>query len=142
MKSAKMMIAMGLVGLVTFICACSQEKDYSKNFSTINDAPVGAYDVVKYENGVFTSIGWSADKEDGAPLKKVLIYVDGKVAGEAKFTIERPDVVNVFSNDRWLKSGWQLSVEIPLDKGTHSSMALSYDSKEALRVYMKDFTVD
>jgi hypothetical protein len=142
MKQKLKTVTVGLFGSLILIVACSGEKDYGKNFERANDAPVGFYDMAKYEKGVFTAIGWSADKEDGAPLKRVLIYVDGKAAGEAKFIHDRPDVVNVFKNDRWLKSGWQLSAEIPLDKGVHSSMALSYDSKEALRVYMKDFTVE
>jgi hypothetical protein len=142
MKSAARVIAIGLIGSVIFISACSRDKDYSKNFSTPNDAPVSSYDVAKYENGVFTGIGWSADKEDGAPLKMVLVYVDGKAVGEAKFILDRPDVVSVFKNDRWLKSGWQVSTKIPLDKGLHSSMALSYDSKDALRVFGKDFMVE
>jgi hypothetical protein len=142
MKNAARIIAIALIGSALYIGACSQEKDYSKNFSKPNDAPVGFYDSAKYENGLFTAVGWSADKEDGAPLKMVLVYVDGKVVGEAKFIHDRPDVASVFKNDHWLKSGWQISAEIPLDKGLHSSMALSYDSKEALRVYMKDFTVE
>ena len=141
MKSIARMIAIGLIGSVIFIAACSQEKDYSKNFTTPNDAPLGSYDVAKYEKGVFTGIGWSADKEDGVSLKKVLVYIDGKEAGEAKFIVNRPDVVGVFKNDRWLKCGWQVSAQIPLSKGPHISMALSYDSKDALLVATKEFTV-
>ena len=142
MKSIARMIAIGLVGSVIFISACSQEKDYSENFTTPNDAPLGSYDMAKYEDGVFRGIGWSADKEDGVSLKKVLVYVDGKAAGEAKFIHNRPDVVAVFKNDRWLKSGWQVSAKIPLNKGPHTSMALSYDSKDTLLVTTKEFKVE
>ena len=142
MKSIARMIVIGLMGSVIFISACSQEKDYSKNFATPNDAPLGSYDVAKYEKGVFTGIGWSADKEDGVSLKKVLVYIDGKAAGEAKFLINRPDVVGIFKNDLWLKSGWQISAEIPLNKGPHTSMALSYDGKDALLVVTKEFKVE
>jgi hypothetical protein len=142
MRSIARMIVIGLIGSVIFISACSQEKDYSKNFTAPNDAPLGSYDAVKYENGVFTGIGWSADKEDGVSLKKVMVYVDGKAAGEAKFLINRPDVVGVFKNDIWLKSGWKISVTIPLNKGPHTSMALSYDSKGALLVATKEFKVE
>lgn len=142
MKSIARMIAIGLIGSVIFISACSQEKDYSKNFTAPNEAPLGSYDVAKYENGVFTGIGWSADKEDGVSLKKVLVYVDGKAAGEAKFLINRPDVVGVFKNDLWLKSGWKISATIPLNKGPHTAMALSYDSKDALLVVTKEFKVE
>lgn len=142
MKSIARIIAIGLMGYVIFISACSQETDYSKNFDAPNNAPLGSYDVAKYENGVFTGIGWSADKEDGVSLKKVLVYVDGKAAGEAKFLINRPDVVGVFKNDLWLKSGWQISAMIPLNKGPHTSMALSYDSEDALLVTTKEFKVE
>ena len=141
MKNIIRMIAMGLMGSVIVISACSQEKDYSENFAVPNDAPVGFYDLAKYENGVFTGIGWSADKEDGVPLKKVLVYVDGKAAGEAKFLINRQDVVDIYKNDQWLKSGWRISVKIPLNKGPHTSMALSYDRKDALVVAKKEFNV-
>ena len=144
MKGIVRLIAIGMMGSLIFISACSQEekKDYSKNFAKINDAPVGFYDVAKYENGVFTGTGWSADKEDGVPLKKVLVYVDGKLAGEAEFLIDRPDVVKTFNNDKWLRSGWTMSVRIPLNKGPHYSMALSYDSKDALRVTTIEFKVE
>jgi hypothetical protein len=141
-KRIARMIAIGLMGSVIFISACSQEKDYSENFAAPNDAPIGNFDVAKYENGVFTGIGWSADKEDGVSLKKVLVYVDGKAVGEAKFLINRPDVVGAFKNDLWLKSGWQVWAKIPLNKGPHTSMALSYDSKEALLVTKKEFKVE
>ncbi len=142
MKSIARMIVIGLIGALMFISACSQEKDYSKNFTTPNDPPLGSYDVAKYEKGVFTGIGWSADKEDGVSLKKVLVYIDGKEAGEAKFVVNRPDVVGVFKNDRWLKCGWQVTAQIPLSKGNHMSMALSYDSKDALLVATKEFKVE
>jgi hypothetical protein len=141
-KSITRMIAIGLIGSMIFIAACSDEKDYSKNFTTPNDPPVGSYDVAKYEKGIFTGIGWSADKEDGVSLKKVMVYIDGKQAGEAKFVVNRPDVVGVFKNDQWLKCGWQVSAQIPLSKGPHTSMALSYDSKDALLVAVKEFNVE
>lgn len=142
MKSIGKMIVIGLIGTIMFMGACTQEKDYSKNFTTPNDVPMGAYDVAKYEKGVFTGIGWSADKEDGVSLKKVMVYIDGKEVGEAKFMVNRPDVVGVFKNDQWLKCGWQVSAKIPLSKGPHISMALSYDSKDALLVAVKEFKVE
>ncbi len=82
MKNAVRILAIGVMSSLFFISACSQ--DYSKNFKTPNEAPKGFFDVAKYENGMFTGVGWSADKEDGAPLKKVMVYVDGKTVGEAK----------------------------------------------------------
>ena len=139
MKSTARILAIGLVSSAMFISACSQ--DYSKNFKTPNEAPKGFYDVAKYENGLFTGVGWSADKEDGAPLKKVMVYVDGKAVGEAKFILDRPDVADAYKDSRWQKSGWQVSARIPLSKGPHTSIAISYDKKEALMVSQKDFII-
>jgi hypothetical protein len=51
-------------------------------------------------------------------------------------------VVGVFKNDLWLNSGWQISAKIPLNKGPHTSIALSYDSKDALLVVTKEFKVE
>jgi hypothetical protein len=140
MKSSARSLTVGLLSSLIFIGACSQ--DYSKNFKTPNEAPKGSYDVARYEKGVFTGIGWSADKEDGAPLKKVIVYVDGKAVGEAKFVIDRSDVADVYKDSRWLKSGWTISETIPLSKGPHTSLAISYDKNEALAVSQKDFTVE
>lgn len=141
MTSAARMIAIGLMVSAIFISACFLEKNYGDNFATPNHAPVGFYDQAKYEKGVFTGIGWSADKEDNVPLKMVLVYVDGKPVGEAKFQMNREDVVNVYKNDRWLKSGWQVSASIPLGQGPHTSLALCFDSKDALLVLNKEFIV-
>lgn len=141
MKCAAGMTAIGLMISAIFISACSIEMNYGDNFTTPNNAPVGFYDQAKYEKGVFTGMGWSADKEDGVPLKMVLVYVDGKAVGEAKFQANRDDVVNAYRNDRWLKSGWQVSASIPLSPGPHTSQALCFDSRDALLVLSKDFTV-
>jgi len=141
-KNIVRIIVVGLIGTIIFIGFFSDDKEYSRNFTVPNDAPLGSYDVAKYEKGVFTGIGWSADKEDGAPLKKVLVYIDGKVLGEAELLLNRPDVVGFFKNDRWLKCGWQISAKIPLNSGPHISMALSYDSKDALLITKKEFVVE
>jgi hypothetical protein len=142
MNYAARILTIGLTGLAISISACSQEKDYAKNFDTPNVAPLCFYDVTTYDKGVFTGIGWAADKEDGAPLKKIIVYVDGKAVGEAKYYADRSDVVTMYKNERWLKSGWRVVEKIPLEKGPHSSMALAYDSNDALKVTVRDFKVE
>ena len=142
MKLAARIIAIGFAGMVMLFSACSGEKDYARNFDTSNVPPLCFYDFAKYEKGGFTAIGWAADKEDGAPLKKIIVYVDGKAVGEAKYYTDRSDVVSMYKNERWLKSGWRVSVKIPLEKGPHTSMALAYDQDEALKVAFKDFKVE
>lgn len=141
MKHISRICACGLIGLVILIGACSRDEVYSKNYNIHNDAPVGDYDLAVYENGIFTCSGWAADKEDGAPIKMVLVYVDGKAVGKARLEIDRQDVAGFFKKDDFLKSGWQLSAKVLLKTGPHRAMALIYDSKDALAVVKRDFTV-
>lgn len=131
MKSKMKSIASGLMVLLVCV-ACS--RDHAANFLKPNEAPVGYYDAAKYEKGVFTAFGWAADNEDGAPVDKVLVYVDGKLVGEAKLGVDRPDVVTALKKDGWMKSGWQISQQIPLQKGLHKTVALGYDKTAALLV--------
>ena len=44
---------------------------------------------------------------------------------------ERPDVAQVLNNPEWLKSGWEIRVEITLPKGPHTVSAYAYDTMEA-----------
>ena len=142
MKFAARIVAIGLAGMAMLFSACSGEKDYARNFDTSNVPPLCFYDAAMYEKGGFTAIGWAADKEDGAPLKKIIVYVDGKAVGEGKYYTDRQDVVGMYKNERWLKSGWRVQAAIPLEKGPHSSMALAYDKDEALKVAVKEFKAE
>jgi hypothetical protein len=117
--------------MLIFTCSCSES--YVKNFKTseVNTLPEGYMDSIEYKEGILFASGWSADKEDGAPLEKILIYVDNKLLGKVtKKGIQRPDVANYSKNPNWLLSGWELRMEISLAKGTHRAFAVSFDKME------------
>ncbi|MFH0788706.1 MAG: hypothetical protein V2B13_13985 [Pseudomonadota bacterium] len=103
----------------------------------------GYLDIVTYEKNHFYATGWAADKEDNAPVKKVMVYLDGKLLGEAELGKEREDVAKVTQNSNWVKSGWVINRKITLDKGAHTVYAVGVN-KHGARVKLtneKNFTV-
>lgn len=96
-----------------------------------NTPPTGFLDGVRYENGFFYASGWAADKEDGSPIKEVQVFVDNKIVGKAKLGIDRPGVATVMKNPKWDRSGWEISVKLPLDKGSHTSYAVAVNKRDA-----------
>lgn len=91
---------------------------------------------VKYENGLFYAWGWAADKEAGAPVEKVIVYIDEKWIGDARLGLDRPWVAKETMNPDWLKSGWEISVPISLEKGIHRVYVLSLNKRgEKLRLH-------
>lgn len=89
----------------------------------------GFLDFLIYENGQCYAEGWAGDKEDGAPVEKVMVFIDDKWIGDAKLGFERPGVAREMINPNWIKSGWELSVSMPLDKGTHRAHAISVNKR-------------
>lgn len=96
----------------------------------------GFLDAVTYENGQLSAVGWAGDKEDGAPVEKVMVFVDDKMIGEARLGIDRQGVADEMKNPNWVKSGWTLSVPMSLDKGIHKVHAVSVNKRgEQLRLH-------
>jgi hypothetical protein len=94
---------------------------------------IGYLDAVKYEKGFFFANGWAADKEEGASVIKVEVYIDKKLVGKATLGLNRPDVPVVMKNPAWGKSGWRFVSKISLKKGIHEAYAMAYDKKNASR---------
>jgi hypothetical protein len=129
---------------MVFVLSCSES--YTKNFKTgdVNRLPEGNVDEMEYKNGVFHARGWSADKEDGAPLNKVLIYIDNKLLGKVtQKALERPDVAKFFNNQNYVPSGWQFTAKVTLSRGKHFAYAVAYDNMEGLtKIQAKEFVVE
>ena len=129
--------------LSSILLGCSDP--YLKNFETVgtNNSPEGALDFCEYKDGVLSAKGWSADKEDNAPVEKVMIYIDNKALGKVtKKGIEREDVVKFYNNPAWIRSGWEIEANVPLTKGKHMAFAVSYDKAEAFsKTAEKEFTI-
>ena len=104
-----------------------------------NTAPFGSVDLaVSATNHASTSIpqyaklfvvGWAADPEDGAPVTKVQVLIDGSVVGNATLGDVRTDVATAFGNAAYTNSGWHFTYNIgSLAVGTHAVTAVAYDS--------------
>jgi hypothetical protein len=106
---------------------------HAENFKTdaVNTLPLGNLETVRYEEGVLWANGWCADAEDGAPVQRVMIYVDNKLLGQAELDRERPDVAKHFNNPKWSKSGWEMKAELPLARRKHTLFAFCYDKRDA-----------
>ena len=62
---------------------------------------------VKITDQVFIG-GWVADAADGAPMKNVVVYIDGVSIGMPKLGIARPDVESYFNIADYLNSGYTM----------------------------------
>jgi hypothetical protein len=123
-----------LLILAVFIFACDKGPIHTENFKTaaVNNLPQCNLDVAQFRDGTLYTAGWATDAEDGVSIKRVMVYVDNKLAGPAKLGYERPDVGTFFKNPNWIKSGWEIKAKLPLTKGKHTIFAVAYDKMEAL----------
>ena len=81
-----------------------------------------------YQTSTFLINGWAADPQDGAPVQQVQISVDGKVVGNAKLGLSRPDVATATGNTAWQNSGWSFQMSAStLATGAHTITATASD---------------
>lgn len=57
-------------------------------------------------------VGWAVDVRMGAPLTKVEVLLNEKVAGIARVGEPRRDVVQTYRRNDYLKSGWKARVDL------------------------------
>jgi hypothetical protein len=87
-----------------------------KHISSLsNPAPTnclqgGIYSVQITKDGSIYIPGWAIDKEFGAPVEEVRIYVGNELSGKAILGIPRKDVENYFKRPDCLNSGWEHSI--------------------------------
>jgi len=110
-----------------------------------NTPPVGYIDNATGsvgQNRTVTASGWAADNEDGAPVAKVSIRLDGTELGVATRGLARPDVANADHRPDWLNSGWSASVNVgAVAPGNHTLTAVAFDSQGAQTVLSGTRTV-
>ena len=76
--------------------------------------------------GILYVWGWAADSGQGAPVDRVIVYVDGTLAGVATLGVERPDVEQHYGRADYSTSGWNfgmLTSKLTLGKHTVTAMA-------------------
>jgi hypothetical protein len=74
--------------------------------------------------GVLYVWGWAADGAKGAPVDRVVVYVDGISAGAAMLGGVRQDVEEQYGRTDYSKSGWDFSMSASkLSPGKHTVTA-------------------
>lgn len=93
------------------------------------DGGAGAGATTVLQGGLISIGGWAADPEDGSPVAKVQVLIDGDVIGDAILGGNRPDVASVFSNPKWANSGWTFVGSVKdASIGSHTLTVAAYDS--------------
>ncbi len=73
--------------------------------------------------------GWAADLQQGAPVSKVQVLIDGTVVGNATLGIARADVAAAYKNPAWTNSGWTFTgLTTTLTIGNHTVTAVATDA--------------
>src|SRR5207237_2287778 len=68
-------------------------------------------------------------QEDGAPVSRVQVRIDGVAVGNATLGFSRPDVASAYGDNRYTNSGWRFSYNVAsLALGTHTVTAVAFDS--------------
>jgi RHS repeat-associated protein len=81
------------------------------------------------QGGIMFAGGWAIDNEDGAPVAKVEVLLDGNVIGLATLGGSRPDVAAAYNRPDFTNSGWNFTGSIGyVAPGTHMINAMAYDS--------------
>jgi hypothetical protein len=98
-------------------------------YAASNTPPTGWMDSATYKNNQILANGWAADKEDGAPVEKVMVYIDDKFVGNARIGLDRKGVATVMKNQKWERSGWDFLKTVKLSKGVHEVYAIAFNKK-------------
>ncbi|MGZ4814870.1 MAG: alkaline phosphatase family protein [Terriglobales bacterium] len=84
------------------------------------------------QNQVLTVQGWAADKIDGAPVSRVVLYIDNKQVGTATLGFARPDIAKQFNDQRYLYSGWKFTYNVgDMALGNHTVASIAYNKAGA-----------
>lgn len=109
------------------------------------DHPVGILEeataVVK--NGeIITGHGWAADPDDGAPVARVEIHIDGYLSGTASLGLSRPDIATSQGRGDYALSGYNFNILAEgLSIGSHNITAAVFDSDGLSAKSDRSFTV-
>jgi hypothetical protein len=115
------------IGTANFTVATTSQGPPVGRLGSATDARTGAAGVAQADNLLVT--GWAADPQDGAPVTRVQILIDGTPVGNATLGIARPDIEAAFNNPAYLNSGWTFTVAASgLSLGTHTVSTVAYDS--------------
>src|SRR5207302_5419944 len=76
--------------------------------------------------------GWSAGRDEGAPVVRVAIYMDLNFVQDADLGQPREDIAVALGDRRFATSGWSATLDTSLlGAGTHLIRAVAYDTRGA-----------
>lgn len=111
--------------LVLFILPAPVARSKDNSFPCTVDRIDGAFVTGGYV--VFT--GWAADPSQGAPVRKIEVFLDGRVPGESQLGGSRPDVLAHFKRPDYLWAGWSGTLSLKgVSAGTHFVEAIAVSS--------------
>lgn len=79
---------------------------------------------------VLDVVGWAADDRTGAPVQKVEILFNDRVAAIAQLGAPRPDVAKSLGRKDFLRSGWNARVDLKkYPPGTYRLSARAFNAQ-------------
>lgn len=103
----------------------------SRSFTVNNVLPTGFVDSITPSATVpvVTGTGWAADPDDGSPVSRVEIRIDGTTVMNATLGGSRTDVANAYGRPDYANCGWSFSYDVTsVAAGTHTVTAVAYDT--------------
>lgn len=128
-------------------CETSSPTIYSPSygpvtFTVVNSPPDASLDTVTYGNGWITGNGWAADPENGTPVNRVEIFLDGVYKLNASLGGDRVDVSNAYGRSDYRYSGTNFSFNASgVTPGAHTVLARAFDNYGAYTDRTKSVTV-
>ena len=109
----------------------------TSNSITVDGPPTGAIGEAADATTMFTTIpqndnlfvrGWAVDPQQGSPVSRVIVSIDGSPVGNAQLGFSRPDLAAEHGSS-YLNSGWEFTTSVSgLSVGTHTVTAVASDA--------------
>jgi hypothetical protein len=115
----------------THASTAAWQSGYHITVKNENHAPNVVLDSVTVSGtGSISGNGWAADQEDGAPVSRVEIWLDGVHEMNASLGGDRPDVALDFNRSDYRYSGYNFILSANnLQPGQHELLAKAFDSE-------------
>lgn len=127
----------------THVSTAAWQSGYHLTIRNQNHAPEIVLDTVSSSaSAVITGNGWAADPDDGAPVSRVEIWLDGVYKMNACLGEDRPDVALSQSRPDYRYSGYSFSLSSGgVALGQHELTVKAYDNEGASAECSRYFTV-
>lgn len=127
----------------THVGTAAWQSGYHITIKNENRAPEIVLDTVSHtDSGTVCGNGWAADPDDGAPVSRVEIWLDGVYKTNASLGGDRADVALYYDRSDYQYSGYAFSLTASgLQPGQHELLAKAFDTEGGSNESCKSFTV-